>query len=162
MQCTVDACEREILSDPAVNNNEPPIIGEQPVKSVDVEVLPPDAGTNSGATGVPPPPPLAGKSPTRFRVAMILAVLADAVQIGLFPIFGPGFLSVADVVLDVTAFIVFWRLVGWHPALLPGLVFEQVPLVDLAPTWTIAVWIASRRNSRKNVPPQGPDRASAY
>jgi hypothetical protein len=156
VQCTVDAYKGEIVSEPAVNENEPPIIGEPPVKSVEVEVLPPDAGDSAGPKGAPPPrPPLAGKSPLNFKLAMILAVLADGIQIGLFPIFGPGFLSVADVVLDVMAFAIFWRLVGWHPALLPGFLFEQIPLVDLAPTWTIAVWIACRRNSRKSVPPEG-------
>jgi hypothetical protein len=79
---------------------------------------------------------------------MFLAVLADAIQIGLFPIFGPGFISPANIILDFLAFALFWRLVGWHPALLPGFLFEQLPLVDLAPTWTLAVWIAIRRNSR--------------
>ena len=132
-------------SDPAVDENAPPIIGEPSPKLIEVEVLPPAPEppfSSQSAPITPPPRKLAHK------VALGLAILADAIQIGLFPIFGPGFLSVADVILDLVAFAVFWRLVGWHPALLPGFLFEQIPLVDLAPTWTIAVWIAIRRNSR--------------
>jgi hypothetical protein len=128
-----------------VDQNVPPIIAEPLPKTVEVEVLPPEPGQSAGfqrAQAAPLP------SRKYYKVAMFLAVLADAIQIGLFPIFGPGFLSVADVILDVVAFALFWRLVGWHPALLPGFIFEQLPLIDLAPTWTFAVWIAIRRNSR--------------
>lgn len=79
---------------------------------------------------------------------MGLAVVIDALQIGLFPLFSEGAFSPADTVVDCLAFLVFWRLVGWHPALLPSFVFEQIPLVDLAPTWTIAVGLAVRRRRR--------------
>jgi len=128
-----------------VDENVPPIIAEPPPKQVEVEVLPPEPGQRTGF------PKAKEASPPRkkaYKIALFLAVLADAIQIGLFPIFGPGFLSAANVILDVLAFALFWRLVGWHPALLPGFLFEQIPLVDLAPTWTLAVWIAIRRNSR--------------
>lgn len=128
-----------------VGENVPPIIAEPSPKRVEVEVLPPETGQRMGFQNPPASPP---PRKTAHKVAMFLAVLADAIQIGLFPMFGPGFLSPANIILDVVAFALFWRLVGWHPALLPGFLFEQIPLVDLAPTWTIAVWIAIRRNSR--------------
>ena len=128
-----------------MDENVPPIIAEPSPKRIEVEVLPPETEQPTGLGNSTATP-----SPRKFsyRAAMFLAVLVDAIQIGLFPIFGPGFLTPADIILDVLAFGLFWRLVGWHPALLPGFLFEQVPLVDLAPTWTLAVWIAIRRNSR--------------
>jgi len=141
---------REALTLQAVDEKAPPIISEPPSRTVEVEVLPPAAGERPR-----PQEQVPGSSHKRagYKTAMMLAVAADAIQIGLFPVFGPGFLSVADVVLDFLAFAVFWRLVGWHPALLPGFLFESIPLVDLAPTWTIAVWIAIKRNSRHTETP---------
>jgi hypothetical protein len=43
-------------------------------------------------------------------------------------------------------------LVGWHWAFLPAFALELVPAVDLAPTWTLAVFIATR-NSGAAAPP---------
>jgi hypothetical protein len=129
-----------------VDENAPPIIAEPSPKRIEVEVLPPEPEQPTGSRNPQAEPPRPRKF--AYKAAMFLAVLADAIQIGLFPIFGPGFLSGADIILDVLAFALFWRLVGWHPALLPGFLFEQLPLLDLAPTWTLAVWIAIRRNSR--------------
>jgi hypothetical protein len=40
------------------------------------------------------------------------------------------------------------RMVGWHFAFLPTFVAELVPGVDLIPTWTAAVWFATRRGAR--------------
>ena len=84
----------------------------------------------------------------RLRFALVSAVLIDCIQISLFPLFSPGFLSVANDLLDCFAFLFFWRLIGWHWALLPGLVFEFLPFVDLAPTWTLAVCIAVRSQTK--------------
>ena len=82
---------------------------------------------------------------------LVLAMTLDAVQIALFPVFAPGFVSVADDVVDAIAFAVFWRWIGWHPALLPGFIFKLVPFVDLAPTWTLAVWIAMRAKRKQGL-----------
>ena len=35
-------------------------------------------------------------------------------------------------------------LVGWHIAFIPTFIIESLPLVDLAPTWTVAALIATR------------------
>jgi hypothetical protein len=123
---------------------EPPKIDEVTAKEIAVEVLPPEPERNSRKQF------FARGSFQRSRTAFALAcaVIVDAIQIGLFPIFAPGFVSVADIVLDCTAFLLFWRLVGWHPALLPGFIFEQLPIIDLAPSWTLAVWLAGRRSNR--------------
>jgi hypothetical protein len=86
----------------------------------------------------------------RLRGALILAVLLDSIQIAFFPLFAPGFISVADDLLDCVAFLVFWRLVGWHWALLPGFVAELIPFADLVPSWTLAVSIAMRAQSNSS------------
>ena len=43
-----------------------------------------------------------------------------------------------------------WRLIGFHPLLLPTFVLEIVPLADLAPAWTacVAVVVALRKRQR--------------
>src|SRR5437867_5978890 len=52
----------------------------------------------------------------RFRLgfALISAVLIDCIQLGFFPLFAPGFFSIADDLLDSVAFLWFWLLIGWH------------------------------------------------
>ena len=80
----------------------------------------------------------------RRILALCVAVGLDATQILLFPMFGEGFASPANDVVDGLAFIFFWRLIGWHFALLPSFIIKIIPVIDLAPTWTIAVLIATR------------------
>jgi len=75
----------------------------------------------------------------RFRAAMILAILADALQIVVFPLFAEGALSPADDVLDVAVAAVLVHLLGWHWEFLPAFAAELVPGVDLVPFWTMAV-----------------------
>ena len=78
-------------------------------------------------------------SRTRFRVAMILAMAADALQIFGFPLFAEGALSPADDVLDLAVAAVLVNLLGWHWEFLPAFLAELVPGVDLLPFWTLAV-----------------------
>src|SRR5213595_2934142 len=76
---------------------------------------------------------------TRFRVAMILALAADALQIFGFPLFAEGALSPVDDVLDLGVAAVLVNLLGWHWEFLPAFAAELVPGVDLVPFWTLAV-----------------------
>ena len=76
---------------------------------------------------------------TRFRVALILAMAADALQILWFPLFAEGALSPADDVLDLAVAAVLVNLLGWHWEFLPAFLAELVPGVDLVPFWTMAV-----------------------
>ena len=39
-------------------------------------------------------------------------------------------------------------LVGWHWAFLPTFLAELIPFFDLVPTWTAAVFLATRASSR--------------
>jgi hypothetical protein len=78
-------------------------------------------------------------TPRRIWIARGLAVLVDLVQ--LHPALEiPPINQAIDV---ATALALTW-LVGWHWAFLPTFVVEIVPFVDLVPTWTLAVMIATR------------------
>jgi hypothetical protein len=83
----------------------------------------------------------------QILAARVLAVTADAVQLGLLPLFAGGAVTGFDAALDVAVGIAMVALVGWHWAFLPAFALELVPAVDLAPTWTIAVLIATRRKA---------------
>jgi hypothetical protein len=79
---------------------------------------------------------------------MILAVIADVLQIVVFPIFIVGVESPADDVLDVGIGAVLVYLLGWHWEFLPSFVAKLVPGVDLVPFWTLAVANVYRRQKR--------------
>jgi hypothetical protein len=76
---------------------------------------------------------------SRFRTALVLAMVADAVQIIGFPLFAEGALSPVDDILDVIVAVALLRLIGWHWEFLPSFAAELVPGVDLVPFWTLAV-----------------------
>jgi hypothetical protein len=76
---------------------------------------------------------------SRFRWAMALAIVADAVQIFLLPMFAEGALSPADDILDFGVGAIMVNLLGWHWEFLPSFLAKLVPGVDLVPFWTIAV-----------------------
>jgi hypothetical protein len=71
------------------------------------------------------------------------------VQIGLAPLFGEGFASPFNDVLDVVVAAVLIRLLGFHWALLPTLAAEALPALDLAPTWTASVLLMTGMNTRR-------------
>src|ERR1035438_4249262 len=75
----------------------------------------------------------------RLRVAMILAIAADLLQLVVFPMFVTGVMSPADDVLDLGVAGVLSYLLGWHWEFLPSFLVKLVPGVDLVPLWTLAV-----------------------
>jgi hypothetical protein len=93
------------------------------------------------------------------RLAWMIAILADAVQIGAFPLFAAGGISPADTVLDIVVAALLIRLLGWHWAFLPSLAAELLPGFDLFPTWTTAVYFVTRAQVKPGEPeilPPGP------
>ena len=86
---------------------------------------------------------------TRFpehRLAWLVAIAADAIQIVGLPFFVEGVVSPVNAFLDVIIAVILTRLLGWHWAFLPGLVTELILGLDLFPTWTAAVfYVTSRR-----------------
>jgi hypothetical protein len=82
--------------------------------------------------------------------------VADATQIVFLPAFAPGWLSPLNNILDVVVAVIMVRMLGWHFAFLPSFVAELVPVLDLVPTWTAAVWFATRPGTtlRRQDPPR--------
>lgn len=92
-------------------------------------------------------------TPARVRAARLAAILADVVQIVLFPLFAGGVASPWNDALDLAVAAAMTALVGWHWAFLPSLVAELVPGLDLVPTWTLAVFYATRGKAQTPAPP---------
>jgi hypothetical protein len=76
---------------------------------------------------------------------------ADAVQFVVFPLFAEGLASPLNMITDVIVGAVMTLLVGFHIAFIPTFVIEMFPMIDLAPTWTIAVLLATRGSSKPPV-----------
>jgi mannose/fructose/N-acetylgalactosamine-specific phosphotransferase system component IIC len=91
-------------------------------------------------------------SKQRIWLARGIAVAADVLQIVFFGIMVEGFASPADAVVDVIVAIVLTLLVGWHIAFIPSFIVKALPFADLAPTWTIAVLIATRGRQTPSEP----------
>jgi hypothetical protein len=85
---------------------------------------------------------------TRFRAAMVLAILADVLQIVVFPLFVEGAESPADDLLDVGVAAAMVYLLGWHWEFLPSFLVKLVPGADLVPFWTMAVANVYRKSKR--------------
>jgi hypothetical protein len=87
----------------------------------------------------------------RVRLAYATGLTADALQLLLGPLGWAG----ADEVIDVAAMIVTWRVLGFHPLLLPTFALEFVPVADLLPSWTacVAMVIALRKRQQAAVLP---------
>ena len=79
---------------------------------------------------------------------MVLAVVADALQIVVFPLFVEGALSPADDLLDLGVAAVLVNLLGWHWEFLPSFLGKLLPGVDLVPLWTMAVANVYRKSKR--------------
>jgi len=83
--------------------------------------------------------------PARARKsALVIAVVADAIQLGLLPLFAGGGWMFLDGGLDLVVAVLLIRRLGWHWAFLPTFAAELMPWLDLFPTWTAAVWFVSR------------------
>jgi hypothetical protein len=94
-----------------------------------------------------------------LRLAWIIAMAADAIQIAVMPLFAAGGISPADTALDVVVAALLIRLLGWHWAFLPTFAAELLPGFDLFPTWTAAVFFVTRREVTSGEPeilPPGP------
>ncbi|MDP9036973.1 MAG: hypothetical protein M3O50_19415 [Myxococcota bacterium] len=102
-----------------------------------------------------------GVAPHRKRLAMAVAALADAVQLGLFNFFYCGALSPADDVLDGAVVLALVLILGFKWRLVAALALELVPGVALFPSWTAFVATVataptpSRPPRRPSSPPLG-------
>ena len=74
-----------------------------------------------------------------MKAALLLAILADIVQILILPLVFEGAASPADDLIDLSlAGLLSW-LLGWHWEFLPSFAGKLIPGIDLAPLWTLAV-----------------------
>jgi hypothetical protein len=89
-------------------------------------------------------------TPARVRLAYGVAVATDVLQWVMGPVGWAG----ADEVLDVVTMILMWRIVGFHPLLLPTFIIEFLPITDMLPTWTgcVALVISLRKRQQLESP----------
>jgi hypothetical protein len=97
-------------------------------------------------------------TPPRIRAAYAVAASVDVLQL----LGGPLGWVLVDQALDVVAAVVMWRLLGFHPLLLPTFVVEFLPVADLLPTWTgcVAVVVALRKRQQTMAIDSSPTRLS--
>ena len=90
---------------------------------------------------------------SRVRLAYAIAVTTDVAQFLLGPLGWAG----ADEILDLAAMILTWRVIGFHPLLLPTFVIELLPFTDMLPTWTgcvaLVVAVRTRQQPVSDEPP---------
>ncbi len=73
------------------------------------------------------------------KIALGIAVIADAIQLGLFPIFVEGALSIPDDALDAVVAVSILLILGFRARLALAILAELVPGFALFPSWTLAV-----------------------
>ncbi len=84
----------------------------------------------------------------RLRIAMILAIAADVLQLAVFPFVVEGVESPADDILDLCVGGLLTWLLGWHWEFLPSFLAKLMPGVDLVPLWTLAVANVYRKSKQ--------------
>src|ERR1700734_2447250 len=92
---------------------------------------------------------------SRFKAAMMLAVVADAIKIFFFPFFVEAPAPPADDIIDFGVGALMVHLLGWHWEFLPSFLGKLVPGVDLVPLWTLAVANVYRKSRRIAVYTEG-------
>jgi hypothetical protein len=92
----------------------------------------------------------------RVRLAYGVALAADFLQVVAIPVFGLGFLSPLLDAIDIVTGIALIALLGWHLAFLPTFIVEVLPIADLFPTWTGAVWLVTRGSRKQLEVERGP------
>ena len=94
----------------------------------------------------------AGLTKGRIYFAFAVALLTDALQLGL----GPLGWAFADEGLDVLAMVLISWAIGFHMLLLPTFIIEFIPGPDMLPTWTgctAAVVMLRKRKQQSSTPP---------
>ncbi len=84
--------------------------------------------------------PLTSKvSPRRKKLALVIAGLADAIQLIFWPLFGGGAPEPSEDALDAVIAIVLLFILGFNWRLGAAFLAELVPGLDLFPTWSAVV-----------------------
>ncbi len=69
----------------------------------------------------------------------MIAALADAIQLGFFPVFAEGALSIPDDALDALVAALLLLTLGWQWRFAAALTVELIPGAALFPSWTACV-----------------------
>lgn len=96
----------------------------------------------------------------KFKTAMLVAIVADALQLAVFPMFVEGALSPADDLVDIGVAMLMTNLLGWHWEFLPSFLAKLVPGVDLVPFWSLAVanvWRKAKHEATATVAAKTPE-----
>jgi hypothetical protein len=88
------------------------------------------------------------KAGPRLRTALALALVADILQMAVFPLVIEGAASPIDDVLDLAMCGILTFLLGWHWEFAPSFLGKLVPGVDLVPLWTLGVANVYRKEKR--------------
>jgi hypothetical protein len=75
----------------------------------------------------------------RKRIALVLAGIADIIQVGGAAVFMQGAVSIPDDILDGAMVVLLTLILGFRWRLLLSLGLELVPFATLFPSWTAAV-----------------------
>ena len=105
---------------------------------------------------IPPvltPTVVSNASPGRIWAARGIAMAVDLAQIVIFPAFAEGALSPINDAVDVAVAVALSALIGWHWVFVPSFLSELIPMWDLVPTWTAAVWYVTSGTAPGGGPP---------
>ncbi len=102
-----------------------------------------------------------GLTRKRIVLAFSLSVIADIIQFPITAVEGAGFFfipgALADFVVDCVVMGAMIKLLGFHWMLLPSLILEAIPGLDLLPTWTACVayviWRRKQEQEQRRAPP---------
>ncbi len=86
---------------------------------------------------------------------MAIAIVADVLEMIVFPLFVEGFDSPTADVLDLGIGAVLTWLLGWHWEFAPSFLAKLTPGVDLVPLWTLAVTNVYRKAKQAVVTVEG-------
>jgi len=84
---------------------------------------------------------LAWKAP-RWRVALLVAVVSDAIGFGL------GLLPLVQWMVDAVTATILLVVIGFSWPLLGALAVEAIPALELFPTWTLVVAVLAGASGR--------------
>ena len=91
-----------------------------------------------------------------LNAALVVAIVADLIQLVAFPLFMEGAASPVDDVLDLVVAGALTYLLGWHWEFAPSFLGELIPGLDFVPFWTLAVANVYRKSKQIAPGPQGP------
>ena len=99
-------------------------------------------------------------SQRRIFAAFAVSILADAIQFPATAAAATGIFAVpsevADVFVDCVMAVITSALLGFHWLLLPTMMIEAIPGLDMLPTWTGCVALVVRQRLKEPPQPASP------